>query len=501
LPDGAHLIVALRERGVTLWAEHSELRFSASNETLTPDDLNSLRVHETEIVQILEDAELMGGVSTEGRSSNHPVPLTALQLRKWKYIHQAKAGLSTNACFIAHRVLGQLDRHALQCSVKAVVERHDALRVQFSLASGVPMQQARSDCSLELEFEDLTRMGGMMNVVSRCEQLIAEPLRLCGGKLFAARLLRLSEREHVFLVVVDHIVSDGVSCQIMAHEIWAAYHNLVHGLPLPPAHSGPQFLDYVAWQCRTHDAWLRRHGGYWRSHFAGLQRRTLAAYDELEPVPCKLRDLAFDEALCRRLRAFARGQRTFLPLVVLAICVVALSRWLRQEDYMVAFITNGRDKLELQRVVGFLAGYLHMRIQPQQEEGLLETLKLVVEEFGSAYEHQDYDRAPDLIPECTLAEECAAEVAFNWTRQPIAQQFTAISNQHEVLTAEPIDLRAAFAFPPPLKLALSFRENRSHVIGGISYRPDIFSAEGVEELTQLLALVAAEVPDRAAQAQ
>src|SRR6202000_2033096 len=104
------------------------------------------------------------------------------------------------------------------------------------------------------------------------QQFADEPIDLSVGPVFEAALLRISVREHVLILLLDHIVSDAASWGILSKEIWTSYSQAAHGQSSLLPNLSVQFPDYAVWQQRTHGAWLRKHEAYWRGHLSGAPR-------------------------------------------------------------------------------------------------------------------------------------------------------------------------------------------------------------------------------------
>lgn len=495
--DPENLVASLRARGVELWHEGEQLHFRAPKGTLSNDDLTRLRTQKALIVAQLKAAHLLSRIERVARSSHDIVPLTALQMRAWREIVQHKGGRSQRLVFRVERVLGCLDVTALQESLRSAVQRHDALRIGIVVVDGVTRQQVRVQSWHAFELIDLSGPAAASSdtaIAQLCEQFVREPIDLREAPMLAARLFRVSAREHVFIFAIDHMASDAVSLEIVTREIWLGYRQASRGqapaIPAPPL----QFLDYVVWQHQTHDAWLEAHADYWRQRMqsppAGLADCTPSA--AVDPPNSGMVSFPFDAALTGRLRAAARREQSLLATLMLAICARALSRWTKRRDFLVACVSNGRDRPELQEMVGFLADYLHLRIRIDDGEAFSDLCRRLTAEFRSAYEHQDYGRVPDLLPEC----EC--DLGFNW----IARSGTEAPHCGSEATAgelavESFECDPPFPLPRPFNLALFFYETDTEVVGGVAYRPDVFAEQRVESLMDEIKKLADEVSHQA----
>jgi hypothetical protein len=475
---------------VRIWLDDvGQLRFSAPKGTLTAGELQDLRGRRAEVTELLARAELLRGFRPRGQPEQ-ALPLTALQLRKWRYAHETRSGRSERTCVIAQRIRGRLERDVLQRSFRSVIERNDALRIRFVESAEGVRQYADASLLYEIEFIEAGGTGDDVHevIVARCERLLAELVPLRTGPLVAAMLFRLSADEHVFMVAMDHIISDGASCQLVAEAIWTTYRRDREGSPIISPEPLPlQFLDYVAWQHRTCDTWLTVHGSYWKERLAGLPPRARPSPSR-EPQVSRTTQLVFDQQLTARVRDLAHRERTLPALVVLSLYVAAIARWLCRLDLLLAFVSNGRDRPELQQMVGFLADYLHLRIRVSNDESFQDLLHQVAAEFRCAYEHQDFGRVPDLVP------DCKPELCFNWLPAVSARRFA--ENTPHALTVEPLPLRLSFPLSDPITVAPLFIDQPTTIAAIIYYQPEVFAAHEIERLVKILLSLAEQAVQR-----
>jgi acyl carrier protein len=192
---------------------------------------------------------------------------------------------------------GGLELAALEQSLAAVVRRHEVLRTRFARVDGAPVQVIDPAVALRLGVEDLSGVAARRRpaaVRRRLAAIVGTPFDLEGGPLLRAAVLRLSAQEHVAIVVVHHIVSDGWSLGILLRELATLYGALVAGRPSPLPELAIQYADYALWQREwLSGAALAGQVGYWKERLAGAP----AALD----LPCD-RPCAASVAGCGGLR-------------------------------------------------------------------------------------------------------------------------------------------------------------------------------------------------------
>src|SRR5262249_20833855 len=195
-------------------------------------------------------ASLLPDITAADRGA--PVPLSFAQQRLWFL-----AQLDPRASLAYHipggvRLTGALDTVALQAALDRIVARHDALRTGLQSVDGVPLQViAAAQRGFALAYHDLY---GHPQAEAELERLAREeadaPFDLQRGPLIRGRLVRLAEREHVLLVTMHHIVSDGWSMGVLINEFSALYAAFRQGRPDPLPPLAIQYADYAVWQRR-----------------------------------------------------------------------------------------------------------------------------------------------------------------------------------------------------------------------------------------------------------
>lgn len=351
-------------------------------------------------------------IPLEMRASGCSVPLTARQLRVW-----GSAGMRTNGwrrCAAALRVRGPLNTAVLRQSIEAVLHRHESLRTTFVLIGDGPVQHIAPAREYQLDLVDLRRVQparAEQEVRHLAQQFAQKKIAFSEGPLFEVCVFALSDHEHVLMLMLDHMISDGTSFEIVSREIAELYGRAVQGLSVTLPELPLQFADYAVWQQRSHDRWRERHEAWWLSHLRGVRPVLLpldnAVVQEEQPAT-EIRQFSFGEALSTGLRKFAERQGTRLGLIAFALYALAMSRWCERSDLLVMFASHGRYRPELKRIVGYVATLPHLRIEVRKQDTLLDLLQQATDEFYSAQEHRDFDRAPLLTP------DCSTELSFNW---------------------------------------------------------------------------------------
>ncbi|MER5480864.1 condensation domain-containing protein [Streptomyces sp. NPDC002734] len=299
----------------------------------------------------------------------------------------------------AVRLRGPLDVGALERALGTVVGRHEALRTVFDLEEGEPVQVIGPTAPPRVTVTDATPED--FEEIARAE--LTAPFDLREGPLIRLRLLRLGERDHVALLVMHHIVTDGASSGIFFQELTAAYQAHLAGRePLFPE-LPIQYADFAVWQREhlTGDR-LRRLTDHWSEALAGAVPCELPTD---RPRPAVLSDrggthhFMIPRALVHRLEALARRRNATPFMVLLAAFDVLLARWSGQHDITVTSPMSGRTRPELEGLIGYFVNPLMLRTDLSGDPDFCELLDRVRDVCLGAYQHQElpFEQATDLL--------------------------------------------------------------------------------------------------------
>ncbi|MBL8986311.1 MAG: amino acid adenylation domain-containing protein [Gemmatimonadetes bacterium] len=397
----AALVAQLRELGVTLWLEGDRLRFAAPPGRLTPELREAMKQHRQELVELLATAAGAEVAALPPADRNGPLPLSFAQQRLW-LLDQMVPDRGVYNMATAVRLVGPLDRPALERAVLEVQRRHESLRTTFQLDAGRPVQRIAGDgvpaMVLDWSAEVGTPgLGGGRLVDERLVALASESYRqtfdLARGPLFRATIVVLGPEEHALLLACHHIVSDGISEQIVFGELAVLYAAFAAGRESPLAPLARQYADFASWQ-RGQQAGgeLERQLEYWTRRLAGAPAMLELATDRKRPAVRTFHGATAPFALSaetsRAIDGFARDHGATPFMALLATFGALLQRFARQDDILVGSPLAGRDRSELEPMVGFFVNTLVLRIeltgQPTGRDLLARVRETVLGAFGHA---------------------------------------------------------------------------------------------------------------------
>ncbi len=425
-----------------------------------------------------------------------PLPLSFAQRRLW-FLDQFEPGSCAYNMPLAIRLKGELNVAALEQSLEEIVRRHEALRTRFFIVKDDPVQEIGPATAFRLLEEDLRVVAEEQREVEARKRAIDEamcPFDLATGPMIRARLLKLKADEHVLLLTLHHIASDGWSRGVLFRELSALYKAFSQGeaSPLPPLKV--QYADYAVWQ----RGWLtgevlNSQLRYWKQQLEGAPQVLELPTDRPRlPVMSHRGDsvrFQLPTVLSHQLRELSRAERVTLFMTLLAAFQVLLYRYTGQEDLAVATPIANRTRTEIEGLIGFFANTLVLRTDLSGHPSFQELSRRVRSTCLGAYAHQD-------IPFEKLVEELHPERNLN--RTPLFQVMLALQNTPQ----EAIELAGLSSMmmeadteTAKFDLTLSLADREEGLVGLLQYNADLFELETVERLAvhyrQLLEAVVA----------
>jgi amino acid adenylation domain-containing protein len=323
------------------------------------------------------------------------LPLSYAQQRLW-FLDQLEPGSVAYNIPFGVRLKGELKREALVRSVNEIVRRHEVLRTTFGMRDGQAYQVIAEEMELKIEEMDLRGVEeGKREEEAR--RIGGEEVRrvfdLGRGPLVRVKLLRMGEQEHVLLVTMHHIVSDGWSMGVMMREFSRLYGAEVEGREAELAELAVQYADYAVWQRKwLQGEVLERQLGYWRKQLADLPELELPS-DHSLPSNARfapaIQRFAVSRELTQNLKALCRQHGSTLFMALLAIFKIVLYCNTHQEDIVVGANAANRNRLETENLIGFFVNQLVLRSDLSGNPDLLEILSRVRKTVLEAYAHQD----------------------------------------------------------------------------------------------------------------
>ncbi|HEX6289381.1 MAG TPA: amino acid adenylation domain-containing protein, partial [Herpetosiphonaceae bacterium] len=504
-------LAQLRGLGIQLWAEDGRLRYRTAEGALPAELRAELTARKAEILAFLEQvarAEQSSTPTIQPVDRAQPLPLSFAQERLW-FIDQWEPGRATYNLPQVVRLRGLLDSDALRDSLSEVVRRHEVLRTTFAPAAsngsdptqqGRPVQIIHPPSIVALPCHDL-RAIPQPERETTAHRLAAEeterPFDLQRGPLLRALLLRTADAEHLLVLTLHHIVSDGWSTGLLIRELTTLYSAARQAAPgsasIPPL--AIQYADFAHWQRQwmagtTLDAAL----AYWRRQLADAPALLELPTDRPRPArqtfKGAMETALLPAALVAPLESLSQRADATLFMTLLAAFNVLLYRYTGRPDLVVGSPVSGRSRAEIEPLIGCFVNMLPLRIDMSGNPTFLELLQRVREMTLDAYQHQEvpFEKIVEAVqPARTLSHAPIFQVVF------MLQYASPASYQLPGLELSPVETEHTVA---KFDLELALTESPDGLWAAVEYSTDLFDAATIARLlghyqTILEAVVAA----------
>ena len=438
------------------------------------------------------------------RKSQESCELSSAQLRQW-FLWCLDPQNSAYHITGALSLKGVLDSEVLRGSFAALISRHEALRTVFrDDGAGEVMQVVQAESSFACHEVDLVNMPKAEREAAIDNQvalLCNDPFDLEQGPLLRVGILRLAEDEHLLVVVMHHIISDGWSMQLIIDEFAADYSARVTGETWQPPALPIQYADYALWQRQWMEAGEKeRQLAYWQAEL-GDEHPVLQL-----PTDCPRRNdghyhaarhhMVLPESLINELRKRTQAQGATLFMTLLTGFQALLYRYTGQENIRVGVPIANRHRTETQGVIGLFVNTQVLRNTLYGRLSLTEALEQGKRAALGAQEHQDlpFEQLVEALqPERSLSHTPLFQVMFNHQRQDHGSLQTLPGLE---LSTWPLEQGKA-----QLELTLNVVERKDGCLeANFVYAEELFDATTIERLAQHYTVILqtlAEMPELA----
>jgi hypothetical protein len=424
-------------------------------------------------------------------------PQSFSQQRQW-FLEQLMPGAVYNVPQ-ALRVRGRLDVGVLERCFETIMTRHESLRTVFRVIDGKPCQEVLPALPLSLAQHDLRTLSAE-DRAREAERLLRSEAEarfdIEAGPLWRHALIRLAEEEHLLIVTMHHIVSDGWSFRVAIRELAQLYPALSAGAesPLPPLSC--QYVDYSAWQAE----WLegersQQQIAYWRERLAGAPPVLELPTDFPRPARQTTRgavhEFALPPALVSELRRLAERDHATLFMVLSGTLALLLARVSGERDVCLGTPVANRVAPELEQLIGLFINTVVLRCDTSPDSSFREYLQRIRETTLRAYDHQDvpFDR---LVEELRIDRNLAYSPLFQVLIVQTENQLDAV--QLPGLQLEPVSVHSGAA---QFDLSFYLTTSEDGLFGTVEYNADLFLPETIASLVRHFTELLARLPNGA----
>ncbi|MBW4633663.1 MAG: amino acid adenylation domain-containing protein [Iphinoe sp. HA4291-MV1] len=476
----------LSAKNVELWVDNGKLRYRGPEDVLTPALLIEIKQYKEKIILLLQKrTETATTNSLYPVARNGHIPLSFAQQRLW-FLQQFEPDNGFYNISAAVHFSGTLNQSALEQSLNYMIRRHEALRTNFVVTTdGQATQVIYPERCLKLQIIDLQHLGETEQQLS-CQELAAteavRPFDLAEDLLVRSTLLNLTPKEHVLLLVMHHIVSDGWSMGVVVKELAAVYNAVCNDEPINLSELPIQYADYAVWQ-QQHLAGevLASQQAYWQQQLATapalLELPTDRPRPAIQTYKGAIQTFTLSQELTAALTSLSQRQGVTLFMTLLAAYQTLLYRYSGQTDICVGTPIANRNHREIEGLIGLFLNTLVLRSNLSGNPSFADLLSQVREVALSAYAHQDlpFEQLVEALqPERSLSHAPLFQVMFV-LRTPMPPL------QLPDLTLSLLPINSSTT---NFDLTLFMEQTSSGLSGSIEYNTDLFDDSTIVRMVQ-----------------
>jgi fengycin family lipopeptide synthetase D len=289
-------------------------------------------------------------------------------------------------------------------------QRHESLRTTFEIVEDQAMQKVHPAGELVFELEEY-RSSTAGRTTGQIIQDFVKPFDLAVAPLVRAGLVETEEGNHLLMVDMHHIISDGFSVEILTQDFNAFF----TGRELSPLRI--QYKDYAQWQEKQkEDGMLRKQEEYWLKQLEEIPPSLQLPLDYERPSVQSFEGQTIEFEIGQdetgALNKIAAGVGATVYMTMLAVTNIFLAKICNQEDIVVGTPVAGRGHADLDRVIGMFVNSLVLRNRPASVKTFEEFLKEVKDNTLDSFENQDY-QFEDLVDKLTGDRDSARNPLFD----------------------------------------------------------------------------------------
>jgi len=408
------------------------------------------------------------------------LPLSFAQQRLWFLDQLEGASTAYNMPVVLH-IKGPLQVDALSRSLHAIVQRHEVLRSRFDKVDGNAVVSIADSLPRMVEFDlsGLDSEAQAEEVKRRVAEDAEKIFELAVDPLFRSTMLRLGADEHIILINMHHIVSDGWSMGVIVEEWSLLYNAFAAGQDTPLAPLAIQYIDYAVWQ-RNYllgDS-LKRQLGHLRTRLIGAPALLELPTDRPRPAIQRFLGETLDTIiaapLAAQLKRYAEQSGVSQYMLLMAAFAVLLARYSGQRDIVIGSPTANRARSEVEALIGFFVNTLVLRLEIEPNQSFAEFLVHVRKIALESYAHQD-------VPFEQLVEELKPQ--RNLSYSPLFQVMFSMQNTPSVtpaLTSLEVTEISARQVVAKYDLSLAITDSKGTLEASFEYNTDLFDRATVE---------------------
>jgi amino acid adenylation domain-containing protein len=434
----------------------------------------SIRSLATKIITQIKIESFIVSNSIEKVQKAEAYPLSFAQQRLW-FLNKLEPGNRAYNISLAVKLSGELDVGVLEQSLNEIIRRHEALRTTFTTVNGQPVQIIAPCLKLSLSVIDYQKnieSQGDAGIQQFLTEQSQQPFDLSRGSLLRAKILRLAAQEHILLLEMHHIISDGWSSEVLLKEIGTLYKAFLTGTASPLPEISIQYKDFAQWQRKwLQGEILQAQLSYWKQQLedipAALNLPTDKPRPKVQTSNGAQQSIELSGSVIKRLKEIACQENVTLFMLLLAAFQAFLYRYTGQDDIAVGSPIANRNRDEVKGLIGFFVNTLVLRTDIRGNPTFAQLLERVKKVALQAYTYQD-------LPFEQLVEVLQPE--RDTSRTPLFQVMFSVQDYSQLPDIPGLALNLIKIEPETAQfdLSVSIELRQTAVMASFEYNTDLF---------------------------
>ncbi|MGB5928477.1 MAG: amino acid adenylation domain-containing protein, partial [Cyclobacteriaceae bacterium] len=480
----ARIISQLAKKGIGISLEDGRLKVSGEKGSITPAIQEELRHNKEEIVAFLDSRTVYQSrkpIPVAPDSTYHP--LSQAQRRMWVMAQMEGAEKIYNlpAMWLFR---ASLDQGALARSLDRLTARHEVLRTTFHMVEGEPVQQILPDATSSLKAEAAADADEAKRLA---EEVISQPFDLRNDLLLRVRLYALPTGEHMLLLVIHHLVADGLSLTILLDEWLYLYGLELEGKSCDLAPLCIQYKDFVHWQqALLADGGLKSDRAFWHDRMSGELPVLELPYKDSRPAVQTFngarRKVDFNKEALQNLQKLSEQEGGSLFMTLLSLVNVLLYKYSGQEDIICGTTISGREHPDLEGQIGLYLNTLALRNQVSGKESFRSLVSRISADTLQAFSHSRYP-FDQLVEELDISRDLSRSALFDVLVE--LQNFADLQmDSHGDTAGAGLDIQPLEPESDVARVDLNFvfAEEAEGLVLALEYNTDLFAHDQVHRM-------------------
>jgi amino acid adenylation domain-containing protein len=438
-------------------------------------------------------------MTSPGEGESFAFPVSFAQGRLW-LLSKLIPDPSVYNIPAAVRLQGRLDVEGLRASFDAVLARHEVLRASFQEEDGSPVQVIPPAVAFDIPLVDYSKFpheDALRRALSLLQESAATGFDLSKGPLLRASIVKLADQDHVLILTIHHIIYDAWSRGILWRDLSEHYRSWCTGKAPDLPDLEIQYTDFSVWQREyLSGEVLEEQLQFWKRHLAGAPASLELHTDRPRPALQTFNGTSYGDVVPKPvldgLKELSRREGATLFMTLLAAFNVLLARYSRQEDIVVGSPIAGRNRAEVENLIGFFVNTLPLRTDLSGNPTFRQLLSRVRDAALGAYAHQELP-FEKLVEELKLSREISHHPVFQvmFTLQNVSQQKPDFPG----LSIEPF--HAGKRTTAKFDLLLTASEGPNGLALAFEYNTDLFESQTIERMARAFRVLLAAAAENA----